>query len=89
MTPLETLLILWGIVTGLLAVVLMYRSIIAMKEEEQLFLTGGNSNSEEEQKDIQKRLRRLAPYTKLLSASSGILLIASAGMWLAQAMAGR
>jgi hypothetical protein len=89
MTPLETVLILWGIVTGLLAVVLMYRSIIAMKEEEQLFLTGGNSGMEEEQRDIQRRLRRLAPYTKALSASSGILLIASAGIWLAQAMANR
>jgi hypothetical protein len=89
MTPLETVLILWGIVTGLLAVVLMYRSIIAMKEEEQLFLTGVDSSMEAEQKDIRKRLRRLVPYTKALSASSGILLIASAGIWLAQAMANR
>jgi hypothetical protein len=58
-----------------------------MKEEEQLFLTDGNSSMEEEQREIQKRLRRMAPYTKLLSASSGILLIASAGIWLAQAIA--
>ncbi len=86
MTPLETVLILWGVVTGLLAVVLIYRSLISMKEDEQLFLSGGNSNMEEEQKQIQKRLRRLAPYTKALSACSGLLLIASAGMWLAEAI---
>jgi len=52
-----------------------------MKEDDQLFLGSANSDQEKEQQQVQKRLERLAPYTKILGATSGLLLVATAGMW--------
>ncbi|PWT97941.1 MAG: hypothetical protein C5B51_30330 [Terriglobia bacterium] len=81
-SPLSATLILWGVVTGVLAVLLIYRSLISMKEDDQLFLDAAESNLEQEQQQVRQRLERLAPYTKILGASSGALFVAVAAIWL-------
>jgi hypothetical protein len=81
-TPLTAALVIWGAVTAALAVLLIYRSTVSMKEDDQLFLDPAQSNLEKEQEQIRRRLERLAPYTKILGATSGVLLVAMAGMWL-------
>jgi hypothetical protein len=80
-TPATATLILWGVVTALLVALLIYRSLIAMKEDDQLFLDPAASNLEQEQQQVRMRLARLAPYTKILGATSGLLLVAIAGLW--------
>jgi len=80
-SPATATLILWGVVTALLTALLIYRSLISMKEDDQLFLNSANSEQEKEQQKVQKRLERLAPYTKILGATSGLLLVATAGLW--------
>ncbi len=84
MSPLNVMLTLWGIVTGVLAVLLIYRSLISMREDDQLFLDAAAANLEREQTEVRIRLQRLNPYTKALGATSGVLLVASAGIWLYQ-----
>ena len=83
-SPLQATLILWGVVTTALAVLLIYRSLISMKEDDQLFLDPAVSNLEKEQQQVRMRLERLAPYTKALGAASGLLLLGVAGLWLYQ-----
>ncbi|HUI79586.1 MAG TPA: hypothetical protein VLY24_16790 [Bryobacteraceae bacterium] len=79
--PATVTLILWGVVTALLVALLIYRSLISMKEDDQLFLNPAASNLEKEQEQVRTRLARLTPYTKILGATSGVLLMATAGMW--------
>jgi Tfp pilus assembly protein PilN len=74
-------LIVWGAVTAVLAVLLIYRSTVSMKEDDQLFLDSAQSNLEKEQQEVRKRLEQLAPYTKILGATSGLLLVAMASFW--------
>ncbi|MBV8731560.1 MAG: hypothetical protein JO336_17275 [Acidobacteriia bacterium] len=81
LSALNTVLILWGVVTGILAILLIYRSTISMKEDDQLFLDPSQSNLEKEQQEVRKRLDRITPYTAILGVTSGVLLIASAGFW--------
>jgi hypothetical protein len=81
LSTLSTVLVLWGIVTGILAVLLIYRSTIAMKEDDQLFLDAAQANLEKEQQQLRMRLEKLAPYTTVLGIVSGLLLVASAGLW--------
>jgi hypothetical protein len=81
LSPLNTVLVIWGVVTGILAILLIYRSTISMKEDDQLFLDSAQTNLEEEQREVRMRLQRLTPYTAVLSVTSGVLLIASAGLW--------
>ena len=84
LSALSTVLLLWGVVTTALAVLLIYRSTISMKEEDQLFLDSAQSNLEREQQEVRTRLARLTPYTAILSVTSGLLLVATAGLWVYQ-----
>jgi len=87
-SPLNAALIGWGLVTAVLALLLIYRSLISMKEDDQLFLDSAESNLEKEQQEVRARLARLTPYTKILGATSGVLLVAIAGIWLYEQFAG-
>jgi hypothetical protein len=81
LSPLNAVLIIWGVVTGILAVLLIYRSTISMKEDDQLFLDSAQSNLEQEQREVRMRLQKLSPYTTILGVTSGVLLAVSAGLW--------
>ena len=80
-SPLRAAFIVWGAVTAVLAVLLIYRSTVSMKEDDQLFLDSAESNLEKEQQEVRRRLERLSPYTKILGATSGLLLVAMASLW--------
>lgn len=84
LSTLSTVLLLWGIVTAALAVLLIYRSTISMKEDDQLFLDSTQSNLEKEQQEVRTQLARLTPYTAILGVTSGLLLVATAGIWVYQ-----
>ncbi len=81
LSALNVVLIVWGVVTGVLAILLIYRSTISMKEDDQLFLDSAQSNLEKEQQEVRTRLRQITPYTTVLGVTSGVLLVASAGLW--------
>ncbi len=84
LSPLTGALIVWGAVTAILALLLIYRSLVAMKEDDQLFLDTAATNLEKEQEQVRNRLARIAPYTKILGATSGVLLVAIAVFWVYQ-----
>jgi hypothetical protein len=89
MSSLEIVLIVWGIVTAILAALVIYRSTISMKETDQIFLDSSEQTREQDQMAIQRRLARLAPITKTLGAVSGLLLAAGASLWFYQTISGR
>jgi hypothetical protein len=80
LTPLGWMFLAWGIVTILLVLLLIYRSIVGMKEEDQLFLDASESHFEKEQQGILGRLELIWPYIKGLSYASGALLLTMAGV---------
>ena len=84
LSPLTALLISWAAVTVVLVILLVYRSIIGMKEDDQLFLNPAESKMEAEQREIMTRLNRLSPYTKSLGFASALLLVIMAGAWVYQ-----
>lgn len=70
----------WGIVTVCLVLLLIYRSVIGMKEDDQLFLDAAESHFEAEQRQILAKLNRINFYAKRLGLVSGGLLVAMAGV---------
>jgi hypothetical protein len=86
-SALSTVLVAWGVVTTALAILLIYRSTISMKEDDQLFLDSAQSALEKEQQEVRTRLARLTPYTAILGVTSGLLLVATAGLWVYQQFA--
>lgn len=86
MTALIGLLVLWGILTTVLVVLMIYRGTLTMHEDDQLFLDEAESHMEKEQAEIMHRADRLSPFIRVFGAASGVLIVLIAGMWFYQAI---
>ena len=78
---LNILLVVWGVTTIALVGLLIYRSLLSMKEDDQLFLGEGERHLAAEQAAIVGRLQVVSRYSLMVGILSGVLLLAIAGMW--------
>jgi hypothetical protein len=85
-SPLTWLLFAWGAVTTAFVILMIYRSLITMREDDQLFLDSAQKAAAAEQLEIQNKLSRLRPYAKGLGYASACLAVGVVGVWLYQAM---
>ena len=76
---LQWLLIAWGIVTGILVILLIYRSTLTMKEDDQLFLDESSSGMAAEQRELIAKVNKINPLVKVLGTSSGLMMLVIAG----------
>lgn len=86
MSPLVWLLTVWGILTAILIVLLIYRSTLTMREEEQLFLDEAESHMQQEQMELISRVNKVNPLVRAFGAASGLLILVIAGMWIYQGL---
>lgn len=84
LSTLEILVILWASVTVVFVGLLIYRSLVGMKEEDTLILSAAEAKMEEEQRLILMRLSQIRPYLLGIGWLSGILLAAIVGLWVFQ-----
>lgn len=86
MSPMIVLLIGWGVLTGILVILLIYRSTLTMQEDDQLFLDESESHMQTEQAEIMRKVNRISPYVKVLGAVSGVMILVIAGMAIYQGL---
>jgi len=80
--PLAYLLLSWGLITVALIALLVYRVTLSNKEDDQLYLNKAEiSMMGSEQAVVISRLNRLGKPILALAILSGILLLASASVW--------
>ena len=80
--PLAYLLLSWGLITVVLVILLVYRATISSKEDDQLYLNKAEvSMMGGDQAVIISRLNRLVKPIVALAILCGILLLASASLW--------
>ena len=80
MTPgMEWLLIAWGVVTGVLLILLFYRSTLTRQEDDQLFIDEASSSRATEQSQLIAKVNKINPLVKLVGATSGLMILAIAG----------
>jgi len=80
MSMIMMLLIVWGVLTAALILLLIYRSTLTLHEDEQLFLDDASATLRAEQEQLQLRMKKVAPYVRILGALSGVLILLIAGM---------
>lgn len=80
--PLAYLLLSWGLITVALIALLVYRVALSSKEDDQLYLNKAEvAMMGSDQAAVISRLNRLTKPILALSILSGILLLASASLW--------
>ncbi|MGO9648811.1 MAG: hypothetical protein ACLPOO_12225 [Terriglobales bacterium] len=77
-------LVIWGVITAVLIILLIYRSTLAMHEDDQLFLNESESQMERDQIELMQKLNKVTPIVKWLGAASGGLILIIAGVALYQ-----
>lgn len=81
MGTIELLLIIWGVITALLLVTMIYRSALANREEDQIFLDSAGESTAKEQRKIVTKIERLGRPIAALAVLSGVMLVAIIGIW--------
>jgi hypothetical protein len=86
MSPLGWMASVWGVLTGILVILLIYRSTLTMQEDDQLFLDDTKSAMEQEQAEIMSKVNKINPFVKVLGAASGLMFLVLAGMFIYQGL---
>jgi hypothetical protein len=86
MSPLIWLLIVWGVLTAILIILLIYRSTLTMQEDDQLFLNESESHMQTEQTELLMKVNKITPIVKVLGAVSGVMILVIAGLFIYQGL---
>jgi len=86
MSPMMWLLSVWGALTAILIILLIYRSTLTMHEDDQLFLNESDTHMQVEQTEILTKVNRITPLVKVLGAVSGVMILVIAGMFIYQGL---
>ena len=76
------LMISWVVITSVLAVLVIYRGTLSSREDDQIFIGDAEKHHYQEQQVIIARISRLTRPIITLAVLSGVLLLASASVWL-------
>jgi hypothetical protein len=76
------LMVSWGVITAVLAILVIYRGTLSSKEDDQIFIDAAEQHHYLEQQAIIARISRLTKPIIALAVISGVLLLASAGIWI-------
>src|ERR1700689_5807270 len=80
MSPMFGLLVAWGILTGILIILLIYRSTLTMHEDDSIFLNDTESQMHKDQMEVLLKMNRITPIAKILGALSAVRILILAGL---------
>ena len=76
------LLMIWGAITAVLVVLVIYGNALSTREDDEIYLNKTEeSMMADEQRTLIGKMTRLAPVITVLAIMSGVFLLASAGVW--------
>ncbi|MEQ1472722.1 MAG: hypothetical protein ABLQ96_02815 [Candidatus Acidiferrum sp.] len=84
--PLYYLLVAWAVVTGIFFILLVWRTLLANREDDQIFLDSAQEHMAREQRELVARIMRLSKPITTTGITAGTLLLVIAGMWIYQGL---
>jgi hypothetical protein len=84
--PLAYLVLSWGVVTAVLVILVVYRVTLSSREDDQIIISKAEDHIAAEQQAIVLKITQLSRPIVVLSVASGLLLVASAWVWIYQGL---
>lgn len=78
---LETVGIIWAVVTLAYFALFLYRSLVGMREEDTLYLSAGESRMADEQRELMKRITKLDALSSKLGWATVVMTLVVGGIW--------
>jgi hypothetical protein len=76
------LLMIWGAITAVLVVLVIYGNALSTREDDEIYLNKTEESMiADEQRTLIGKMTRLARVITVLAIMSGVFLLASAGVW--------
>lgn len=76
------LLIVWGIVTAVFIILLIWRGVLSSHEDDQIFLDAAEEHMAREQRELVARINTLSRPLLITGILSGVLLLLAGGLWI-------
>src|ERR1700685_437001 len=86
MSPMFGLLVAWGILTGILIILLIYKSTLTMHEDDSIFLNETESQMQKDQVEVLAKMKKITPVLTILGALSGAMILVIAGLFIYQGL---
>ncbi|MGA9530008.1 MAG: hypothetical protein WBS24_17980 [Terriglobales bacterium] len=86
MSPMFGMLVAWGILTGVLVILMIYKSTLSMHEDDSIMLNETESQMQKDQAEVLAKMRKITPIVKILGALSGAMILVIAGMFIYQGL---
>jgi hypothetical protein len=76
------LLVVWGAITLVLILMLIYRGILSTKEDDELIIDQAEAHIAREQQEVIAKITRLTVPIRILSIGCGALGLLTFGIWI-------
>ena len=86
MSPMFLLLVAWGVLTGVLIILLIYKSTLSMHEDDSIMLSETESQMQKDRAEVLAKMRKITPIVKVLGALSGVMILVIAGLFIYQGL---
>ena len=80
--PVFYLLVVWGIVTAVFVILLIWRGVLSSHEDDQIFLDAAEEHMAREQRELVARINTLSRPLLITGILSGVLLLLAGGLWI-------
>jgi len=80
--PVFYLLIVWGIVTAVFVILLVWRSVLSSHEDDQIFLDAAEEHIAREQRELVAKINTLSRPLLITGVLSGGLLLIAGSLWI-------
>ena len=81
-----SLVVVEAVLTGAAVVMFLYRGMLDMKEEDHIILDSAEAHLAREQDSIRRKVTAVSRYLKVIGLAWGVLLVAIAGLWIAEGL---
>ena len=80
--PVFYLLVVWGIVTAVFVLLLIWRGVLSSHEDDQIFLDAAEEHMAREQRELVARINTLSRPLLITGVLSGVLLLLAGSLWI-------